>query len=160
MADGYSNFVNNGFGKKLAKQIGLPQPPVLRRYEVGQDLLDGPAAVGTVGSGVVGSTAAAILRGSGADVVDATAEATYSDKLGAFVIDVTAAMSCHRAPRSSASRTDTAMKSSSSLLSATECRRGSSGQDGTGKEEDCATIRARVATAWPMRSASREKSAS
>ncbi|MCG7430064.1 3-oxoacyl-ACP reductase [Dermacoccus nishinomiyaensis] len=91
MADGYSNFVNNGFGKKLAKQIGLPQPPVLRRYEVGQDLLDGPAAVGTVGSGVVGSTAAAILRGSGADVVDATAEATYSDKLGAFVIDVTAA---------------------------------------------------------------------
>ena len=85
MADGYSNFVNNGFGKKLAKQIGLPQPPVLRRYEVGQDLLDGPAAVGTVGSGVVGSTAAAILRGSGADVVDATAEATYSDKLDVIV---------------------------------------------------------------------------
>ena len=51
MADGYSNFVNNGFGKKLAKQLGLPQPPVLRRYEVGQALLDGPAAVG--GQGVV-----------------------------------------------------------------------------------------------------------
>ena len=49
MADGYSNFVNNGFGKKLAKQLGLPQPPVLRRYEVGQALLDGPAAVAELG---------------------------------------------------------------------------------------------------------------
>lgn len=91
MADGYSNFVNNGFGKKLAKQIGLPQPPVLRRYEVGQALLDGPAAVGTIGAGTVGAAAAQILRDSQATVVDATGEATYTDKLGALVIDATAA---------------------------------------------------------------------
>lgn len=91
MADGYSNFVNNGFGKKLAKQIGLPQPPVLRRYEPGQALLDGPAAVGVVGSGVAGANAAAIIRSSDATVLDATAEANYGDKLGALVIDVTQA---------------------------------------------------------------------
>ena len=91
MADGYSNFVNNGFGKKLAKQIGLPQPPVLRRYEPGQALLDGPAAVGIVGAGVVGTTAASIIRASDGAVIDATADASYPDKLGALVIDATAA---------------------------------------------------------------------
>lgn len=89
MADGYSNFVNNGFGKKLAKQLGLPQPPVLRRYEVGQALLDGPAAVGVVGAGVAAANAAAIIRSSDATVVEATPDASYGDKLGALVIDVT-----------------------------------------------------------------------
>ena len=70
MADGYSNFVNNGFGKKLAKQLGLPQPPVLRRYEVGQALLDGPAAVGVVGELVAqGAGAVDDFGGGGAGEV-------------------------------------------------------------------------------------------
>lgn len=91
MSDGYSNFVNHGFGKTLAKKAGLPQPPVLRRYVEGQDLLDGPAVVGVVGSGRVGASVTAILAAAGAQVVAATADAEYPDKLGAVIIDATGA---------------------------------------------------------------------
>ena len=45
MTDTYLNLVNSGFTKKVAKQLGLPQPAPLRRYEPGQPLLDGPVLV-------------------------------------------------------------------------------------------------------------------
>lgn len=41
MTDTYLNLVNSGFTKKLAKQLGLPQPAPLRRYEPGQPLVAG-----------------------------------------------------------------------------------------------------------------------
>lgn len=45
MADSYTNFVSAGFGKKLAAQLGLPQPVKLKRYKPGQALVDGPVLV-------------------------------------------------------------------------------------------------------------------
>ena len=45
MTDTYLNLVNSGFTKKLAKQLGLPQPAPLRRYAPGQPLVGGPVLV-------------------------------------------------------------------------------------------------------------------
>ncbi|KQR08328.1 3-oxoacyl-ACP reductase [Cellulomonas sp. Leaf334] len=45
MSDTYLNLVNTGFTKKVAKQLGLPQPAPLRRYEPGQPLLQGAVLV-------------------------------------------------------------------------------------------------------------------
>ena len=46
MSDWYRDFANSGFGTTITKQLGLPRPAVLRRYEPGQPLLPGPAVVG------------------------------------------------------------------------------------------------------------------
>ncbi|WP_456785775.1 3-oxoacyl-ACP reductase [Cellulomonas sp. P5_C5] len=45
MSDTYLNLVNSGFTKKVAKQLGLPQPAPLRRYEPGQPLVQGAVLV-------------------------------------------------------------------------------------------------------------------
>ncbi len=50
MSDWYRDFANSGFGTTITKQLGLPRPAVLRRYEPGQPLLPGPAVVGSAGS--------------------------------------------------------------------------------------------------------------
>ena len=42
MSDWYRDFANSGFGTTVTKQLGLPRPAVLRRYEPGQPLLPGP----------------------------------------------------------------------------------------------------------------------
>lgn len=59
MSDTYLNLVNNGFTKKVAKQLGLPQPAPLRRYRPGQPLIDGPALV--LGAGSDADAVAALL---------------------------------------------------------------------------------------------------
>ncbi|HWJ84774.1 MAG TPA: 3-oxoacyl-ACP reductase, partial [Cellulomonas sp.] len=59
MSDTYLNLVNSGFTKKVAKQLGLPQPAPLRRYRPGQPLLDGPALV--LGAGSDADAVAALL---------------------------------------------------------------------------------------------------
>nr|WP_297428605.1 3-oxoacyl-ACP reductase [uncultured Actinotalea sp.] len=45
MTDTYLNLVNSGFTKKLAKQLGLPRPAVLRRHRAGAPLVPGPVLV-------------------------------------------------------------------------------------------------------------------
>ena len=89
MTDSYANFVNSGFGKKLAKQLGLPQPPTLRRYEPGQALTDGPVALATLKAGTVGAIVEATVKQAGGEVVPANAEGTYPTKLAALVVDAT-----------------------------------------------------------------------
>ncbi|GAB3196661.1 3-oxoacyl-ACP reductase [Geodermatophilus arenarius] len=68
MSDWYTTFANSGVGSSLVKQLGLPRPAVLRRYEPGQPLLPGPAVVGTAGEGRLGGTLAAVLRDAGVTV--------------------------------------------------------------------------------------------
>ncbi|PWJ24130.1 3-oxoacyl-[acyl-carrier protein] reductase [Branchiibius hedensis] len=91
MADNYSNFVNkNPLGKKLAGTVGLPKPPVLRRYEPGQDLTTGPVAIGSFDGGNVAKALTSIVESSGATVISATPETTYDKgSLGAAVYDAT-----------------------------------------------------------------------
>ena len=45
MADKYTKFVSSGAGKSIAKQLGLPQPVRLRRFQAGDPLLTGPVLV-------------------------------------------------------------------------------------------------------------------
>ncbi|KQY46967.1 3-oxoacyl-ACP reductase [Cellulomonas sp. Root137] len=45
MTDTYLNLLNSGFTKKLAKQLGLPQPAPLKRYTPGQPLAEGAVLV-------------------------------------------------------------------------------------------------------------------
>jgi len=92
VTDTYTNLVNtNPVGKKIAGRLGLPRPAQLRRYEEGQDLLGGPAAVAGIGDAPVAAAAAGVIKASGADVVEASAEASYDRKLGAIVFDASAA---------------------------------------------------------------------
>ncbi|MGV8978965.1 MAG: 3-oxoacyl-ACP reductase [Cellulomonas sp.] len=59
MTDTYLNLVNSGFTKKIAQQLGLPRPAILRRFRPGQPLVDGPVLV--LGSGPDADTVARVL---------------------------------------------------------------------------------------------------
>ncbi|MGY1984609.1 3-oxoacyl-ACP reductase [Blastococcus sp. SYSU DS0669] len=91
MADWYTNFANSGFGTTLTKQLGLPRPVELRRYEPGEPLLPGPVVVGSAGAGRLGETVTAVLRDAGVTVQSpVTADgAADGEKLGAVVLDAT-----------------------------------------------------------------------
>ncbi|GIG28160.1 3-oxoacyl-ACP reductase [Cellulomonas marina] len=45
MTDTYLHLVNHGATRTVAKKLGLPRPPVLRRYEPGAPLVAGPVLV-------------------------------------------------------------------------------------------------------------------
>ena len=55
MSDWYRDFANSGFGTTLTKQLGLPRPAVLRRYEPGEPLLPAPVVIGSAGRDGCGS---------------------------------------------------------------------------------------------------------
>ncbi|RBY96300.1 3-oxoacyl-ACP reductase [Blastococcus sp. TF02-8] len=91
MADWYTNFANSGFGTTLTKQLGLPRPAVLRRYEPGEPLLPGPVIIGSAGQGRLRDTVAAVLRDADVTVLSPVAADGSNDgeKLGAVVLDAT-----------------------------------------------------------------------
>ena len=68
MSDWYREFANSGFGTTLTKQLGLPRPAVLRRYEPGQPLVPGPAVLGSAGEGRLRDRLTEILRDAGGTV--------------------------------------------------------------------------------------------
>jgi len=49
MADRYQQLVNTPVGRLVSKQVGLPQPIKLERYEPGQPVISGPVLLGGVG---------------------------------------------------------------------------------------------------------------
>ena len=49
MSDKYQGFVRTPIGKLLVKNLGLPDPTPLRRYEAGAPLVDGTVALGGTG---------------------------------------------------------------------------------------------------------------
>ena len=46
MSDRYQQLVNTPVGKIVSKQIGLPTPVELERYEPGQAVVTGPVLLG------------------------------------------------------------------------------------------------------------------
>ena len=60
-ADYYLSLVNTPFANRIAKQLGLPRPAELRRYQAGGPLVPGPILVMGEGSGA-DLLAAALLR--------------------------------------------------------------------------------------------------
>ncbi len=68
MSDRYSQLVNNPVGGFIAKNVGLPQPVELDRYEPGQPLLSGPALLGAAPGGRLARSAARVLALAEAEV--------------------------------------------------------------------------------------------
>ncbi|AJT40917.1 3-oxoacyl-ACP reductase [Psychromicrobium lacuslunae] len=80
-ADKYTQFVSQGFGKELAKKLGLPQPAILRRFDPTQPLISGPVLV--IGSSAGADDLAHALLDWQLDV---RRVATPKQKLGAIIL--------------------------------------------------------------------------
>jgi 3-oxoacyl-[acyl-carrier protein] reductase len=91
VSDWYRDFANSGFGTTITKQLGLPRPAVLRRYEPGQPLLPGPAVIGSAGQGRLREQLSSILKDAGVAVQSpVTADgATDGEKPAAVILDAT-----------------------------------------------------------------------
>ncbi len=91
MSDWYRDFANSGVGTTITKQLGLPRPAVLRRYEPGQPLLPGPAVVGSASAGRLGDRLTALLGGSGVTVqsLGATDGPGDDERPAAVLLDAT-----------------------------------------------------------------------
>jgi 3-oxoacyl-[acyl-carrier protein] reductase len=93
MSDRYQSFALSGPGGFLSKQLGLPQPPRLRRYEPGQPVLDGPALVGGAAGGRLGEALDDVMVSIGAEVLE---DVPDDRRLGAIVYDATGIESSER----------------------------------------------------------------
>ena len=82
--DRYAAVANSPAGRAVLPRLGLPTPPVLRRYEPGQPLTPAPVLVGGTG-GRLDGTAHAVLVAAGADVL--ADDAPDDAPLGAVVLD-------------------------------------------------------------------------
>jgi 3-oxoacyl-[acyl-carrier protein] reductase len=80
MADRYQQFVDSPPGRLIARQVGLPKPAQLRRYEPGQALVEGSALVG--GTGKLAKAATDVLKAAKVKVVK-----TPGDAHGAVIYD-------------------------------------------------------------------------
>lgn len=81
MTDTYTRLVSKGVGRDVAKKLGLPQPALLRRYEPGQPLVNGPLLV--VGSSTGADALATDLLAWDLDV---RRHAVPREKLGGIVL--------------------------------------------------------------------------
>src|SRR6195952_3048425 len=88
MSDRYQSFALSSVGSVLSKQAGLPQPPKLARYEVGQPVVSGPVLVGGAPGGRLLAPVVSLLKGLGADVrTEVPADGSPGDKHVALVFD-------------------------------------------------------------------------
>jgi 3-oxoacyl-[acyl-carrier protein] reductase len=67
MADRYQQLVNTPIGRIVTKQIGLPNPPRLERYEPGQPVIEGPVLFGAAADSRLAAPVTAILAAVGAE---------------------------------------------------------------------------------------------
>ncbi len=69
MSDRYQQLVNMPIGRIVARQVGLPNPVPLERYERGQGVITGPVLLGAAGGGGrLADAAASVLGTLGAEV--------------------------------------------------------------------------------------------
>ena len=68
MSDRYQQLVNTPIGKIVSKQIGLPTPFKLERYEPGQPVVSGPVLLGAARGGRLSGAVAKVLKAIEADV--------------------------------------------------------------------------------------------
>ena len=66
--DQYTKLAHSAFGRTVMPRVGLPRPPLLRRYEPGQPLLPGPAVVGGAPGGRLLSQVQDVLKRAGVEV--------------------------------------------------------------------------------------------
>ncbi|MCK0118266.1 3-oxoacyl-ACP reductase [Isoptericola sp. S6320L] len=89
MTDRYTQAVNSGFTKTLAKKLGLPRPAILRRYRAGDPLTVGPVLV--VADGASKADADALAQALLAWDVDVRRQPTDDVRWGAVLLVVTEA---------------------------------------------------------------------
>jgi 3-oxoacyl-[acyl-carrier protein] reductase len=68
MSDRYQQLVNTPIGKIVSKQIGLPAPVKLERYEPGQPVVSGPVLLGAAPGGRLIGPVAKVLKAIEAEV--------------------------------------------------------------------------------------------
>lgn len=68
MADRYSQLINTPIGKIVSKQIGLPQPTALERWEPGRPVISGPVLFGAAPGGRLAAAVAQALAGMDAEI--------------------------------------------------------------------------------------------
>jgi len=68
MSDRYQQLVNTPIGKLVSKQIGLPSPVKLERYERGQPVVTGPVLFGAAPGGRLSGAIAKVLAAIDAEV--------------------------------------------------------------------------------------------
>ncbi len=68
MSDRYQQLVNTPIGKIVSKQIGLPNPVKLERYERGQPVVSGPVLLGAAPGGRLAGATAKVLAAVEAEV--------------------------------------------------------------------------------------------
>ncbi len=74
MADRYTELINTSIGKTIAKQIGLPTPVVLDRFDPTQPVIDGPVLLGAAPGGTLSKAIATVLAHIGAETSTPLAE--------------------------------------------------------------------------------------
>jgi 3-oxoacyl-[acyl-carrier protein] reductase len=74
MADRYSQLINTPVGKALSKQLGLPAPVKLERYEPGQPVISGPVLLGAAPGGRLAGPVAKVLASIEAETYTALDE--------------------------------------------------------------------------------------
>lgn len=84
MADRYSSFARTRLGSMLVTQLGLPDPPRLRRHRPGRPVLDGPVLLGTAPGGRAGKALDALLAELGATTQTTPAQ---GERYSAVVFD-------------------------------------------------------------------------
>jgi 3-oxoacyl-[acyl-carrier protein] reductase len=85
MSDQYLSFVNSAFGKQIAKQMGLPSPTVLERFDEGQEFVTGPVMVGTSVGGSVLPEVALLLKTVSQPVFVNQQDRNYGDTSGCLI---------------------------------------------------------------------------
>ena len=72
--DQYAKLAHSAVGRAVMPRLGLPRPPLLRRYEPGRPLLPGPVVVGAAPGGRLLPHVRDVLKGTGVDVYDGAGE--------------------------------------------------------------------------------------
>src|SRR5436305_8413973 len=67
MADRYQQLVNTPVGRIVTRQVGLPAPVRLERYQRGQPVVAGPVLLGAAPGGRLAAPAATVLAAIGAE---------------------------------------------------------------------------------------------
>jgi 3-oxoacyl-[acyl-carrier protein] reductase len=90
MADRYQQLVNTPIGKLVSRQVGLPAPVSLERYEPGQPVVTGPVLLGSAASSRLAGPLAATLAAIEAEVDTGPGDtASSEDTYKALVFDAT-----------------------------------------------------------------------
>jgi 3-oxoacyl-[acyl-carrier protein] reductase len=68
VADRYQQLINTPIGRIVSKQVGLPAPTTLERYESGQSVIEGPVLLGAAPGSRLGAAASRVLKTIEAEV--------------------------------------------------------------------------------------------